>query len=329
MTPAFDFSVNYLGLKLKNPFIVASSGLTSTLEGVKKCENAGAGAVVLKSIFEEQLNSEAANMAQYNDYPEAADYLNQYVAGAALTEYLELISQASAQCAIPVIASINCSSQGEWSKYAKQIESAGAAALELNIFLMPSTPDTTGQELEAQYLDIAQSVLDVINIPLTVKLSTNFTSPLNMVQKLCFRGVKGVTLFNRFYTPDININKESVESAGVFSTADELGTRLRWIGLASSQIPQIDIAVSGGVHTPACATKALLCGAKTIQLCTTLYKNGVESLANFIEELEAWALSNEYSSVSDFACKLNPKQSKDHSEIYERAQFMRYFSNRK
>lgn len=327
MTTPFDFSTQYLGLMLKNPFVVASSGLTSTLDKVIQCAEAGAGAVVLKSIFEEQIKAEADRMSQYNDYPEAAEYLGAYTQSNALKNYLELIEESSKACDIPIIASINCSSSEGWVDYAVQIERAGAAALELNIFLLPTLANQTSSEVEAKYLSIVERVLSVISIPLSVKLSDHFTAPLNMIQQLYFRGVKGVTLFNRFYTPDVDINRERVHSGGVFSSPVELGQRLRWVGLTRSEVPLIDVALSGGVHSFEDIIKGLLCGADVVQLCSVLYDKGLDNIAEMLRGAEIWALKNKYNSLKDFAGKLSAR-SVSSSEIFERAQFMKYFSMR-
>lgn len=325
---SLDLTTTYLGLKLRNPFIVSSSGLTSTYENVVACQDAGAGAVILKSIFEEQISGEATSLEQYSDYPEAADYLSSYVENSAIGEYLELIERCSKGCEIPIIASINCSSKGSWIDYARQIQSAGAAALELNIFVMPTDSSTTSVQIEAKYLSIVESVIGVVSIPISVKLPMNFTSPLNIVQQLHFRGVKGVTMFNRFYSPDIDTAALKVSSAGVMSHPEELSNVIRWLAMASAQLPLIDIAASTGIHSAQGAIKALLSGATVVELCSVLYAKKVDYLSVIIEEFTAWASQHSYDSVSQFRGLLNAKSQKS-AEIYERAQFMRYFSTHK
>ncbi len=323
---AIDLTTNYLGISLKNPFIVSSSGLTSTFEKVKQCEEAGASAVVLKSIFEEQMAAEGASLESYSDYPEAADYLRGYVEQNALSQYTELIAKCAKECSIPVIASINCSQVGSWTKYARDFENAGAAAIELNIFTLPSKATTTSAEVEAHYMEIVEKVQKEISIPLSVKIPENFSAPINIVQQLYYRGVKGVTMFNRFYAPDVDLRKVTLNASSPLSTPEEIHTLLRWVALASAEVPIIDIAASTGIHNAEGALKAVLCGATVVEFCSTLYKNGLDYLPTIIKEFKEWAENENYSSISDMRAKLNSKHEKN-AEIHERAQFMRYFSS--
>lgn len=321
-----NLQTKYLGLTLSNPIIVSSSGLTSTLEKVKECEAAGAGAVVLKSIFEEQISSEAGSLESYSDYPEAADYLKGYIAQNAVAEYLKLIEDASAECKIPIIASINCSTKGNWVEYARQIERAGASALELNIFLMPTDSEMLSEQIERHYLEIVESVKSVINMPLAVKLPQGLTSPLSMIRELYYRGVKGVTLFNRFYSPDIDIEKMKVINSSVFSTSADLSQALRWTALSSVSVPLVDVAISTGVHSGEAAIKGLLAGAKAIEVCSVLYANGVEYIQTIVATMEQWCARHDADTVEQFSGRLNAAKRKD-ATIYERAQFMKYFSS--
>ncbi|MEG0656225.1 MAG: dihydroorotate dehydrogenase-like protein, partial [Mucinivorans sp.] len=285
-----NLTTKYLGLTLRNPLIVSSSGLTSSIDKVLQVARAGAGAVVLKSIFEEQIASCADSLAQYSDYPEAEDYLRGYVSGGAMNDYLELIRAASSQTTIPIIASINCTSAGSWVSYAKQIENAGAAALELNIFTLSTDPTVSAAQVEAQYLTIIDKVRAATNLPLSVKLPPHFTAPLNIVQQLYYRGVRGVVLFNRFYSTDIDITRLAPISGSVFSSPEELHNSLRYTALCAALTPLIDVAVSTGVHSSSDAVKALLAGATAVELCSTLYAHGVEYLGVILEELDSWAV---------------------------------------
>lgn len=322
-----NLTTQYMGITLKNPLVVSSSGLTSSLEKVRACVAAGAGAVVLKSIFQEQLIQKAGSLDGYSDYPEAADYLREYVQSNAMSEYLDMIKSATAEFSTPIIASINCSTAGEWASYAKLIEEAGAAALELNIFILPSDPTVTSEKVEQKYLAIVDSVRAATSLPISVKLPQGFTNPMNIIQQLYFRGVKGVVLFNRFYSPDIDIEQMQVVSSGVFSSQSDISAPLRYTALASAAIPLIDLAVSSGVHTGSDAIKALLVGARVVELCTTLYHNGVDYLQVIQAEIERWAESRNYTSLNDFVGRLNASGRAD-AEIFERAQFMKYFSAR-
>lgn len=320
-----NLTTKYLGLTLRNPLIVSSSGLTSSIEKLRAASSAGAGAVVLKSIFEEQLTAKASSLEVYSDYPEAADYLRGYVQGGAMNEYLELIRQASTELTIPIIASINCSTAGEWVTYAKQVEQAGASALELNIFTLATDPTLTGEKIEEKYLAIVAAVRHATNLPLSIKLPQGFTNPLHIIEQLYYRGVKGVVLFNRFYSPDIDIEKMTVISAGVMSTSNELHNPLRYTALASAKTPLIDIAISTGVHSGADAVKALLVGARGVELCSVLYEQGIDHLGVILSQIEKWAERKNYTKISDFQGLLDASREKD-IEIYERAQFMKYFS---
>ena len=322
-----NLTTKYLGLTLKNPLVVSSSGLTSSIEKLRAAAAAGAGAVVLKSIFEEQLTQKAGSLEAYTDYPEAADYLRGYVAAGAMDEYLELIRKAKSELTIPVIASINCSTSGDWVQYARQIESAGADALELNIFVLPTDPDEAAAEIEARYLAVAAAVREKTNLPLAVKLPQGFTNPLYMIRQLYYRGIKGVVLFNRFYSPDIDLNKTEVVSGGVFSSPDELHAPLRWTALASAKTPLMDIAVSSGVHSGEAAIKALLAGAKAVEVCSVLYAQGVDYLHTMLGDMERWLAAKQIGSLAEAIGTLDAKNEKD-ATVFERAQFMKYFSTK-
>lgn len=320
-----NLTTKYLGLTLKNPLMVSSSGLTSSIEKLRAAAAAGAGAVVLKSIFEEQLIQKAGSLEAYTDYPEAADYLRTYVASGAMDEYLTLIRQAKAELTIPVIASINCTTSGDWVAYAQQIEQAGADALELNIFVLPTDPDEDSASIEARYLAVAAAVRAATELPISVKLPQGFTNPLYMIRQLYYRGIKGVVLFNRFYSPDIDLNKLQVVSGGTFSSPEELHAPLRWTALAAAKTPLIDVAVSSGVHSGEAALKALLSGAKAVEVCSVLYAQGVDYLQTMLVDMERWLADHQFSSVEAITGMLDAQREKD-AAIFERAQFMKYFS---
>lgn len=318
----------YLGLTLQSPIIVSSSPFTSTTEGIIAAQKAGAGAVVLKSIFEEQILAEIAAAQSPDYYPEAADYLNQYIADNNLAQHLSLIQKTKTELQIPIIASINCSTNGDWVKFAKVIETAGADAIELNIFLLPTSQDESSAEIEKQYLNIIAAVRDAISIPLSIKLPQNFTNPLNIVKEIYYRNVKGVTLFNRFYTPDINIETLTVTSANVWSNNSEIHNNIRWCGLIASQVPLVDISTSSGVHTPQDALKLMLAGAKTIQLCTAIHNNGLDIITKTNDFIQNWMRKHDFNSIPEFCGKLSYKNIPE-TNAYERTQFMKYFSSNK
>lgn len=316
----------YLGLTLKNPIILSSSGYTSSVERVVKAAEAGVGAVVLKSIFEEQILGEIAKLNKYSDYPEAADYLRGYMTENSLNTYLELIRGSKAACSIPIIASINCLEGGDWAKYAREIQVAGADALELNIFELPIDKELSSSQLEERYLNIIRDVRKQITIPLSIKLAQGFTNPIWMAKEIYFRNVNGLTLFNRFYSPDIDINKMTMRSAGVFSTEAELPNIIRWTGLVSSRVPLLDIAASTGVHSGDDAVKVMLAGACAVQICSVVYQNGLEVVDQILHDISAWMDERGFHSTKDFIGSMNWDRSGD-SIAYERTQFMRYFSD--
>lgn len=313
-------------MKLKSPIIVSSSPFTSTLENIKRAEAAGAGAVVLKSIFEEQILSEVASIDRYSDYPEAADYLKSYIMDNSLGLYLQMIQQAKHECTIPIIASINCSDKGEWINFARVIENAGADALELNIFQLPRNKELSSVEVQSRYLDIVGTVRDAVSIPVSVKLAQNFTNPLEMVRELYYRNIKGVVLFNRFYTPDIDIDTMTMSSGRVWSSPDELGNIIRWSGMVSGDIPLIDIAASSGVQTGEDAIKVMLAGAKAVQVCTAVHNGGYEAITKMNKAINEWMQGKGFELTSAFIGKLNSRNVRD-TKAYERTQFMKYFSS--
>jgi dihydroorotate dehydrogenase (fumarate) len=321
-----DLSVTYLGLKLKNPIIVGSCGLTSSVAKIKELAANNAGAVVLKSLFEEQIQAElASNMETYNtDYPEAWDYVREYTRGSAVQEYIALISEAKQAVDIPVIASINCVSGAEWVAFAKSVERAGADALELNISLLPSNPKITCQEYESHYFAILEKVSASLTIPITLKMSNYSSSLANLVTRLSWkREVAGFVLFNRFFTPDIDIDKQSVKSTDIFTTPKENGHTLRWIALLSGMIDK-DLVAATGIHDGTSLIKQLLAGATAVQVVSTLYKNGPGQINTMIADLERWMAGKSYRTIAEFRGKLNQAQA-ENPAVFERIQFMKYY----
>lgn len=317
-------NVKYLGLELRNPVIVSSSPLTASVEKIIALEKHGAGAVVLKSIFEEQIMGEAAFLDRYNDYPEAADYLNAYLSSDYLAGHLALIAEAKQKVDIPVIASINCSTDGSWVDYAKSIERAGADALELNIFFLPTDARMTSAAIEERYLSVVNAVTSQLRIPVSVKLGMRFTNVLSICREIYYRGGKGVVMFNRFFEPNIDVNTMSMSTAESLSTNSELRNSLRWVGLCSSEIPMLDVAVTGGVHTGEDAVKALLAGARAVEICSTIYINGLDVIGQIAGYIEDWMSTHSFDAVADFTGKLNYNGSGD-KQLFQRAQYMKYF----
>lgn len=311
---------------MKSPIIVSSSGLTSSVERIKKVAAAGAGAVVLKSLFEEQINYEVGNMSDGHDYPEAGDYIRTYARENSLGQYLNSIREAKEAVDIPVIASINCVSASEWIDFAAKIADAGADALELNIYFLPINKETDPREYEKTYLHLVSEVKKRTSLPLIIKLGNGFSNITWMVDQLYQRGAAAVVLFNRFYAPDINTDDLSFGSAEVLSTPAELRNSLRWIGIVSSQVDQLDLAASTGVHSGMAVVKQILAGAMAVQICSVLYRNGLDYIKDMTVEMLKWMEKNQYKSPADFRGKMN-YGSLDDPSVYERAQFMKFYSS--
>ncbi len=319
-----NLSVNYLGLDLKSPVIVSSSPLTASADKVAMLAEYGAGAVVLKSIFEEQIAGESAMLQRYNDYPEASDYLNAYVGSNYVDTYAELIADCKRAAQIPVIASINCSSAGEWTAYARRIQEAGADALELNIFILPTDPDLFAGQIEARYLDIVGRVTEAINIPVTVKLGMRFTNVLAVARQIFYRRGRGVVMYNRFFEPDINIENMTLAASDSLSSPGELRNALRMVALCSAAQPDLDISVSTGVHSGEDAVKAILAGAKTVQVCSAIYENGLKVIPAIHDFIGTWMDGKGFADLGEFRAKMNYKGAAD-PEVYQRVQFMKFF----
>jgi dihydroorotate dehydrogenase (fumarate) len=323
-----DLTTSYMGLTLRNPVIAGSSGLTNSLENIQKIYDHGAGAIVLKSLFEEQINfaiNKTFNQGENNySYPEALDYISHYTRENDLERYLKLIREAKSKVDIPIIASINCVSSSEWISFAKKIQEAGADALELNVFILPSDPRRKADQHEQVYFDILQSVMKQVKIPVAAKISYYFSGLTNMALQLSWTGIKGLVLFNRFFSPDIDIDKLEVTSGNVFSTPGEMALTLRWVALLSDKI-QCDIAASTGIHDGRAAIKQLLAGAKAVQVASVLYEKGFEQIGFMTKEIEAWMENHHFSGTNDFIGRLSYKETQNPA-AYERVQFMKHFS---
>lgn len=327
-----NLETTYLGLKLKNPLVAASSGLTSSIDIIMELEKAGIGAVVLKSIFEEQINNEVTSMLEKDQqnmaYPEAEDYIKNYLRDNTVIKHLELVKKAKEAVSIPIIASVNCISSEEWTTFAKDFEEAGADAIELNIFYVPTDRNEKPGIVEQLYIDVLKKVKGEVSIPVSVKFGVNHSNIIGMVDKLKANGAAGVVMFNRFYEPDINIETLELVSSDVFSTPSDLRRSLRWVGMVSSSITNVDIAASTGIHDGDAVIKQLLAGAQVTQLCSTLYVNGVSVVEQILANVSAFMKKWNFKRIEDFRGRLSYKNIPD-PLMYERSQFMKYFSNRK
>ncbi len=319
----------WLGLKLKSPIVAASSGLTNSVENIVELERNGVGAVVLKSLFEEQIAHQVDSTMGQNEfsnyYPEAEDYIHHYTHSNELSIYLDLIRTAKQAVNIPIVASINCvSDSNKWISFAKKIEQAGADALELNIFILPSDPTKQGNENEKIYFDIVEKVSKVISIPISLKISYYFSGLAEFVTRLSWTDIKGLVLFNRFYSPDIDIDKLEVKSSFVFSKPSDLSIPLRWVAMLSPHI-KCDIAASTGIHDGESLIKMLLAGAQVAQIASVLYKKGFQEIGVMSKKLTAWMEDKNFNSLDDFRGKLNTADY-NNPAAYERVQFMKHFS---
>ena len=318
-----DISVNYLGLKLKSPFIAASSGYTADLDKIVALARSGAGAVVLKSLFEEQISYETDFLESESvEHTEVYDYLNRYVADHTLDKYVQLVRDARKLSGIPIIASINCFSHGNWVKFAKRIEEAGADALELNIYSLPLNGGKNSVEIETGYLHTVRDIVGSIKIPVAVKLGDNFTNPVNFVKGLQGCGAAGAVLFNRFFTPDISLKNLEMIPAHPFSSKMEYLKELRWIAILSAHMRKFDLSASTGVYEPSAAIKLMLAGASTVQLCSVLYRQGPFVVQDFLEGLIEFMKSKGFSRIPDFAGMLNYTNIPDPA-MFERVQFLK------
>jgi dihydroorotate dehydrogenase (fumarate) len=319
-----NLSTVYMGLELKNPLIVSSCDLTNNIENVKKCEEAGAGAAVLKSLFEEQIESETEELIDNSwltGHTEAFEYVRGMSMSNGPSTYLNLIAKAKKETSIPIIASLNCISSRWWIDYAKQLETSGADAIELNISILPSNLERSSEEIESVYMDVVDSVLTQINLPVAVKIGPYFTSMAKTVNELAGKGVRGLVLFNRFYQLDIDIEKIKLVEGNPLSSSNEIGNPLRWIALLSSRI-ECDFAATTGIHTGKDVIKQILAGAKAVEICSTLYKNGLDYLKNMLEEIESWMVDHKYKSIEEFKGKLSKKED-EKTELYDRLQYIK------
>jgi dihydroorotate dehydrogenase (fumarate) len=322
-----DLSTEYLGLQLRNPVIVGSSGLTDSADKIKNLADNNAGAVVLKSLFEEQILAELSkNLTNYTaDYPDAFDYIREYTREHSVSAYLRLISAAKKAVQIPVIASINCVSGKEWVSFARSVQNAGADALEINISLLPSDPRKKCTDYEKIYFDVIDQVTSLVSIPVALKMSIYSSALANLITRLSWTGkVAGFVLFNRYFRPDFDIDNLTVRPANIFSTPDEIVMSLRWIAVLAGNV-ETDLAASTGVHDSTGLIKQLLAGATAVQVVSTIYKNGPAYINDLINGLAGWMESKSYERISDFRGKLSVA-SADDPAVLQRIQFMKHFS---
>lgn len=317
-----SLQTHYLKMPLQNPIIVASSGMSKSVDNIRACADAGAGAVVMKSLFEEAIAQEDWGIESSLPYhTEAYDYLrselqNQY----APREYCHLIEKAKKSVDIPVIASINCISAQWWPNYAVQIEAAGADALELNVYPTVYDTDMRSQEVEHIYFSVVEEVRKRIKIPISLKIAPYFASLPFIAFELCRRGASGLVLFNRFAQPDIDIDKVKLSTTFQFSTSAESHLVLRWIALLAGKIPG-ELAATTGIHTSVDVIKMLLAGAQVVQMASAFYKNGLKIIPTLLDEVKVWMQEHNFQSIEEFRGKLS-FQNAHTPDHYLRSQFV-------
>lgn len=319
-----NLETHYMGLKLKNPLIIGSSRLTMEEKKVTELERQGAGAVVLKSLFEEQLTHDRSKMIEGSDFryhTDAYDFLTKTSGRIVLDAYLESIEKMKKKISIPVIASINAVSPGSWIDYAAEIESSGADALELNIFILAADSGRKSEDIENKYLEIIRNVRNVVKIPVAVKIGVHFTGMAEVFNRFERAGADGLVLFNRFYRPDIDIERLKLVAARVTSSPDDYTVPLHWMALLSGNIG-CSLCASGGIHDGSAIIKQLLAGADAVQVCSVLMKNGPEFITVMLDDVRKWMDRHAYESVNDFQGILSRKKS-GHPEDYTRSQYIR------
>lgn len=321
-------NTKYLGLELKSPVIAGSCGLTANVENLCKLEKAGAGAVVIKSVFEEQIIYDIKRnthiMAPVGNYGESYEYIAQHVADDSLEKHFALIREAKSRLSIPVIGSVNCYSHENWLTYAKRFQESGCDALELNMAILPYETSLSADDVERTFNNIIQTLKKSVTIPISIKVGPYFTDMAKFMQQLSWTGIGGITMFNKSLEVDIDIEKEAVTNASVLSVPESLYNTLRWTAILSKKL-RCDLSATTGISTADDVVKALLAGATTVQVASCLYRNGVEYMKVLVDGLEAWMQKKGYDSVDQFRGKLAVRAGETASMVM-RTQFMLYFA---
>jgi dihydroorotate dehydrogenase (fumarate) len=320
---------------------MGSSGLTSSVERVKAAEKSGAGAVVLKSIFEEEVAlaykdfmktaqqfPQGSQYFEYDGRKIPVEYYDYVVREENLKKYVTLVEQAKKAVSIPVMASINCYMKSvEWMSYAQQLQAAGADALELNMFFPPTDFSQNRTDREAIYFKVTEAVTQKLSIPTALKISHYFTDLGPMIQRLSRTGIGGLVLFNRYFSPDIDVEKMEISNSFVFSTPSDLAISLRWIAIMAAKV-DCDLVASTGIHDGDAVIKQLLAGAEAVQVASCLYQNGISHIEQMLARLESWMQSYGFDYIDDFKGKMSQDKSADPS-VYDRMQFMKYYGGKK
>lgn len=319
-----NMSVNYMGLSLKNPLIASSCSLSHSAEGVKRLADAGVSAVVLKSLFEEQILIESQDMEHASvltGHPEELDYIREIGKAHRSDEYLRMIEKTKETVDIPVIASINCISDRKWTEYAKYIEAVGADGIELNIALLPRYLDDDPDRIEKKVCNIVSIVKHNVNIPIAVKLGPYYTSIPQIARKVRESGASGLVMFNRFYQPDFDVDQFELESKNRYSAPAEMHNSLRWMSILYKKIA-CSLIANTGIHDGEAMVKQLLAGATAVQVASTLYIHGLGQVQNMLQYLQDWMIRHEYRNIEDFRGLISQKNSLQ-PDYFERQQYIR------
>jgi len=326
-----NLSTTYMGLKLKNPIIVSSSGLTNSVKDIIALEEKGAAAIVTKSLFEEEIileTEENLNKMHASGfvYPETTEYFDFDRMEDTVSNYLKFLSDSKKSVKIPIIASINCVTAEGWTDFTKRIEDTGVDGLELNVFNLPVNFNDANASNDKVYSDVIEKITKVSKLPLSLKIGSYHSNLGYFIKHISQSPTKAIVLFNRFYNPDFDIHTLQFTSSNVLSTPAEAANSLRWIAIMANRV-SCDLSASTGIHDGTAVIKQLLAGAKTVQLCSTLYKNGNDQINLFLAELEKWMKENDYNTIDEFRGKMSQSKTFD-PKVFERVQFMKYLRNR-
>jgi dihydroorotate dehydrogenase (fumarate) len=317
-----DLSVSFLGLTLKNPILLASSGLSSTVAGVKRAAEAGAGAIVLKSLFEEQLKAELSSVAaQTESHPEAEAFLAGLGMNEGSNEYLDLIRDARAAVDVPIIASVNCSGDSAWTEYAVRMEAAGAGAIELNLGVVPSDPAMTAATIEDRLVALVTSVRKTVKIPLCAKIGSSYTNVGNLASRLAKAGAGALTLFNRFYRMDVDLDSMTMAAGPTRSSPEAYHESLRWIAMLEGRVGA-ELCASGGVYDGTTALRLMAVGASAVQMCSAVYAKGYASIGTAVGEMGTWMDAHGIKRLQDLRGRLARRNS-EHPELYGRLHYIK------
>ena len=323
-----DTKTKYLGLELKSPIIVGSCGLTADVDKMVQMELAGAGAVVVKSVFEEQIihdiKRNTREVAPTDAYGDSYEYIAMHVADDSLEKHFAMIREAKRRLTIPVIGSINCFSYENWLTYAKRFQEAGCDALELNMAILPYETNLSADDVERTYNQVINSLRKAISIPISIKVGTYFTDMAKSLQQISWMGIQGMTMFNKSVEVDIDIESETLKNASYLSVHEDMYKTLRWVTLMSKKM-RCDLSASTGVYTADDVVKMLLAGATSVQVVSCLYKNGIDTLKELNAGLQAWMQKKGYDNIAAFRGKLAVKPT-EKASVAMRTQFMKYFA---